>query len=58
MNDIAKLVEHSPLGVELENGEIRILVNLMQEQRLSDGDFLIEDGSSDDSLHVILDGKV
>jgi len=58
MNDIAKLVEHSPLGVELENGEIELLGGLMQERHLSDGDFLIEDGGSDDSLHVILDGKV
>lgn len=58
MNDIAKLVEHSPLGVELENGEIEFLGSLMQERRLADGDFLIEDGGSDDSLHVILDGKV
>jgi CRP-like cAMP-binding protein len=58
MNDIGKLVEHSPLGVELENGEIAFLGGLMQEKYLSDGDFLIEDGGSDDSLHVILEGKV
>ena len=58
MNDIAKLVEHSPLGVELENGEIEFLGGLMQERRLADGEFLIEDGGRDDSLHVILDGKV
>ena len=58
MNDIAKLVEHSPLGVELENGEMEFLGGLMEERRLSDGEFLIEDGSGDDSLHVILGGKV
>ena len=58
MNDIAKLVEHSPLGVELENGEIRLLGELMEERRLADGEFLIEDGGSDASLHVILNGKV
>ena len=58
MNDIAKLVEHSPLGVELENGEIRLLGELMEERRLADGDFLIEDGGTDASLHVILNGKV
>ena len=58
MNDIAKLVQHSPLGVELENGEVEFLGSLMEERRLSDGEFLIEDGGSDDSLHVILDGKV
>ena len=58
MNDIAKLVEHSPLGVELENGEIELLGSLMEERHLSDGDFLIEDGGSDNSLHVILSGKV
>lgn len=58
MHDIAKLVEHSPLGVELENGEIRILAELVEERRLADGDFLIEDGGRDDGLHAILDGKV
>jgi CRP-like cAMP-binding protein len=58
MNDVSKLVEHSALGAELENGEIRLLGELMEERQLADGDFLIEDGGSDDSLHVILDGKV
>ncbi len=58
MNDIAKLVEHSPLGVELDNGDIRLLGELMEERHLGDGEFLIEDGGSDASLHVILDGKV
>ena len=34
MHDIAKLVEHSPLVVELANGEMVFLGSLMQERHL------------------------
>jgi len=58
MNDKAKLIVNSSLGVELSDSEIDILSNAMHERGLSDGEFLFEDGTSDDSLHVILAGKV
>ena len=58
MNDKAKLVVNSSLGVELSDSEVDILSNAMHERGLSDGEFLFEDGTSDDSLHVILAGKV
>ena len=58
MNDIAKLINHSPLGVELNDDEARFLGSLMEGRVLDDGDFLIEDGTVDDSLHLILSGKV
>ena len=58
MNDIARLIVHSTLGVELTDAEVEILGSLMTERELVDGDFLIEDGTSDDALHVILIGKV
>jgi CRP/FNR family cyclic AMP-dependent transcriptional regulator len=58
MNDIAKLIDHSPLGAELNDDEARFLGSLMEGRVLDDGDFLIEDGTVDDSLHLILSGKV
>jgi len=58
MNDKAKLIVNSSLGVELSDGEVEILSAAMRERSLADGEFLFEDGMSDDSLHVILAGKV
>ena len=58
MNDIARLIVHSSLGSELTDSEVEVLGTLMTERQLVDGDFLIKDGTSDDSLHIILIGKV
>ena len=58
MNDIARLVTHSSLGADLSDAEIRVLGELMVERDLADGEFLFEDGTNDDSLHVILVGKL
>ena len=58
MNDIAKMIANSSLGQELSDAEVEVLGGLMQERTLADGEFLFEDGMSDDSLHVILTGKV
>ena len=58
MNDIARLVTHSSLGADLSDTEIKVLGELMVERELADGEFLFEDGTNDDSLHVILAGKL
>ena len=58
MNDIVRLVTRSSLGADLSDTEIRILGELMVERELADGEFLFEDGTNDDSLHVILAGKL
>ena len=58
MNDIANLVARSSLGSELSDKDVETLGALMEERSLEDGEFLFEDGMSDDSLHVILAGKV
>lgn len=58
MNDIARLITHSSLGAELSDVEVGILGALMVERALADGEFLFEDGTNDDSLHVILMGKL
>lgn len=58
MNDISRLITHSALGVDLSDTEVEVLGALMVERQLEDGEFLFEDGTSDDSLHVILMGKL
>jgi len=58
MNDISKLIPNSSLGAELSDAEVGILGALMVERKLEDGEFLFEDGTNDDSLHVILTGKL
>lgn len=58
MNDIANLVARSSLGSELSDKDVEVIGALMEERSLADGEFLFEDGMSDDSLHVILAGKV
>ncbi len=58
MNDIARLITHSSLGAELSDNEVGVLGALMVERELADGEFLFEDGTNDDSLHVILMGKL
>ena len=58
MNDTVKSIERSHLGGELSDEEAGLIAGLMVGRVLDDGDFLIEDGTSDDALHIILSGKV
>jgi len=57
MKDAAKPVLESALGTELSQHEAEVLGGLMLAQDLTDGEFLIEEGTADDSLHVVLQGK-
>lgn len=58
MNDISRLLTHSSLGADLSDSEAELLGALMVERQLEDGEFLFEDGTNDDALHVILMGKL
>lgn len=58
MNDVNTQIANSSLGTELSASEVETLAELMTERTLEDGDFLFQDGTSDDSLHVILVGKL
>lgn len=58
MTDKAILISSTALGAELNDVETKVLAGLVTESDLVDGDFLIEDGASDDALHIILKGKV
>jgi CRP/FNR family transcriptional regulator, cyclic AMP receptor protein len=57
MNSAAKLILDSPLGSELSQKEADTLSSLMNSRELADGEFLISEGTADDSLYVVLKGK-
>jgi len=58
MNDATKLVLQSSLGTELLQEEADLLSGLMTVRELDDGEFLLSEGTADDSLHVLIEGKL
>jgi len=58
MNNAANLILNSSLGAELSHEEAGTLSAMMESLALKDGDFLITEGTQDDFLHVLLDGKL
>lgn len=58
MKDAAELILRSSLGKELSQEEAAALSTLMSSRELADGEFLISEGTADDSLHVLLEGKL
>lgn len=58
MNESVNLILNSSLGAELSTEEAGELSALMNLRDLADGDFLIAEGTADESLHVLLQGKL
>jgi len=58
MNNTVNLILNSSLGAELSHEEAGELSALMSMQELKDGDFLITESTRDDSLYVLLEGKL
>lgn len=58
MTDAANLILNSSLGAELSEQEAAMLCGLMNSRQLADGEFLISEGEGDDSLHLLLAGKL
>ena len=58
MNDSSHLLLNSALGSELTTEEAKLLGSIMAQHDLADGEFLIEEGGSDDAVHVLLEGKL
>ena len=53
-----EIVCMSPLGIELQQSDCKVLADVIDTRKLRDGDILIKEGSTDDSLHVIISGKL
>ncbi len=58
MIDIANLILRSSLGAELSEAEAEVLSGLMSPRDLADGEYLISEGTTDNSLHVVVEGKL
>ena len=58
MIDIANLILRTSLGAELSEAEAEVMSGLMSPQELADGDYLISEGTTDNSLHVVVEGKL
>ena len=58
MDDIVGFVLNSSLGAELSQAEADVLGDLMVVRDLADGDFLFQEGMTDNALHVIVFGKL
>jgi CRP-like cAMP-binding protein len=53
-----EIVCMSPLGIELHKDDCRALAEVISTRKLQDNEVLFKEGSVDDSLHVIIDGRL
>ena len=53
-----RLVKESPLGVELSDDQCAVLAGIIKVAGLREGEYLLEEGQIDDSLHVVVSGKL
>lgn len=58
MADLFELVRSSKLAVELDEAQARVLAGVMTMRDLADDEVLVEEGRSDDALHIIVDGAI
>lgn len=58
MTDTKMLLLQSSLGTELSDEDSEVLGGLMQSRHLKEGDYLMSEGTTDDTLHVLLEGKL
>lgn len=53
-----EIVCNSALGIELKKDDCQALAKIISTRKLSDGEVLFKEGSIDDSLHVIISGRL
>jgi CRP-like cAMP-binding protein len=60
MTELSKLqlVRDSPLAVELSAEQCAVLADLLTVRDLADGEILIDEGASDDHVHVVVSGAL
>ena len=54
----AEMIRNTPLGEELSESQCDALADKVNVIHLDKGDFLIEEGKTDDSLFVIISGQI
>ena len=58
MKETPELILNSSIGGELTEQQATTLAGLMSTRNLDDGEFLIKEGTSDNTLHVLLEGRL
>jgi CRP-like cAMP-binding protein len=58
MKETPELILDSSLGAELSEQDATQLAGLMSAHTLNDGEFLIKEGTRDNALHVLLEGRL
>ena len=58
MKDDKALISESSLGLELSPEQAGTLAAMMRTRELADGEYLLTEGTSDNMLHIIVDGKL
>ena len=58
LDAVTRLVAASPLGAELSNAQCAALAAVVEIRRVAPRSYLIEEGTRDDSLHVLLAGAL
>jgi CRP-like cAMP-binding protein len=53
-----EIQHNSPLGTELEADEIKALAGVISITRLQANDILIKEGTIDDALHIVINGRL
>lgn len=53
-----EILARTPLGAELTDAEIEALSGVLTTSRLADGAILIQEGHTDNALHVIITGRL
>jgi len=53
-----ELHSNSPFGAELEADEIKALAGVLHTRQLKVNDVLIKEGTTDDALHVVINGRL
>lgn len=56
--ELFRKLRQTALGAELSDEQARVLADLGSVSELAEGEFLIEEGTTDDSLYVLLDGRL
>lgn len=53
-----RVISESVIGIELEDAQCRVLADIMTVCRVADGDVLVAEGDSNDSLHLLAAGRL
>jgi len=58
MDSVSDVNDFSPLSSELEGDEIKALAGVITTKHLNDSDILLQEGTTDDALYIIIKGRL